>query len=59
MPPGVETRRDLVFSVNQERVGDAELLTECTDGRGGLSDADPYDGKALGTELPVERLLGG
>jgi len=42
MPPGVETRRDLVFSVNQERVGDAEFLAECADGGSRLADAHTY-----------------
>lgn len=59
MPTGVEARSDLILSVHQERVGDAELLTERTDGGSGLPDAYADDRKPLGTELPVECLLGG
>lgn len=59
MAPGVEARGDLILPVQQERIGDAELLTERTDGGSGLPDAYADDRKPLGTEPPVEQLLGG
>ncbi len=59
MSPSIEEGSNLVFSVQEEWVGDAKLLTECTDGRRGLPDAHTYDCKSLGTELAVERFFGG
>jgi hypothetical protein len=59
MPPGVVAGGDLISCVQKEWMGNAELLPELTHGGGGLPDAHPHDRKALGTELPVERLLGG
>lgn len=59
MPPGVVAGGDLVSCVQKEWMGNAELLTECTDGGGGLPNAHPHDRKALGTEFPVECFLGG
>lgn len=59
MAPGVEARGDLILLVHQERIGDTKLLTEPAYGGSGLPDAYADDRKPLGTEPPVEQLLGG
>ncbi len=59
MAPGVEAWGDLILPVQEERIGDTKLLTEPAYGGSGLPDAYADDRKPLGTELPVEQLLGG
>lgn len=59
MTTRVEPRGHLIFSIHEEWIRNAKFLSERTDGGSGLADAYAYDRKPLGTELPMQRFLGG